>query len=113
MRRRGIRAQIEVYELRRGREILARLELIGQDMHKNYPWTFANIFASTAFDAVRDLFREQPDDESTAKVCEMIEQQQIVLWLPDFKKPVRKFTLIVDGDQARFKFDENLRNLRE
>ena len=111
MRRRGIQAEIEILELWRGREILARLELIGQDMHKNYPWIFANIFPSPAFEAVRDLLREQPDDESRAKVCELLRQQQIVLWLPDFKKPVRKFKLIVDGDKARFKFDEKLEEL--
>ncbi len=108
MRRRGIQAQREIFELRRGREVLARLELISQDMHKNYPWIFANVFPSTAFEAIRDLFRKQPDDEAATKVREFLKLEQIVLWLPDFKKPVRQFTLIVDGARAQFKFDEEL-----
>jgi hypothetical protein len=107
MRRRGLQPQIELFELRRGREVLARLELIGQDMHKNYPWIFANIFPSPAFEAIRDLFRQQPD-EALVKVRELLKQEQIVLWLPDFKRPVREFTLVVDGVRARFKFDEEL-----
>ncbi len=111
MRRRGLQPQIEILELRRGREALAKLELIGQDMHKNYPWIFANIFPSAAFEAFRELFREQADDESREKVRELLKQQQIVLWLPDFKKPVREFTLIVDGERAQFKFDEKLEEL--
>jgi hypothetical protein len=108
MRPRGSQAQIEILELRRGRETLARLELIGQDMHANYPWMFANFFPTPAFETIRELFRELADDESRTKVREFLKQQQIGLCLPDFQ-PVREFTLIVEGGRAQFKFDEALR----
>jgi hypothetical protein len=111
MRRRGFRPQIEILELRPGSDLLARLELIDQDMPKNRPWMFANIFPSTLFEMVRDLFREEPDDEDRAKLHEFLKQQRIGLWLPDFSKPVRQFTLIVDRGRARFKFDEDLESL--
>lgn len=104
MRRRGLQAQIEILELRRGQEVLAKLELIGQDLHKNHPWIFANVFPTAAFEAVRDLLREQPDDETSAKVRELLKEQKIVMCLPEHN--VLEFTLVVEGTRARFKFDK-------
>lgn len=101
--------EIQTLGLRRGRELLANLELIDQDFHKNNPWIFANIFPSAAFEAVRELFRDPVDDESSRVQRERLTEEQIVLWLPEpFNKPVREFTLIVEGERARFKIDEEL-----
>lgn len=105
---RGINRGKEILELRRGSETLAKLELIDQDLHKNSPWVFANIFPCAAFGAVSELFRAPHDNESGGIQRGQLLEQQIVLWLPDFKEPVREFTLIVDGERARFKFDEDL-----
>jgi hypothetical protein len=104
MRRRGLQAQIEILELRRGQEVLAKLQPIGQDLHKNHPWIFANVFPTAAFEAVRDLFREQTDDENSAKVRELLKEQKIVMCLPEHN--VLEFTLVVEGARARFKFDK-------
>ena len=104
MRWRGLQPQIEVLELRRGREVLAKLQLTAQDMHKNYPWIFATVFPTAAFETLRELFREQPDDESGAKVRELLKEQQIEMCVPGHR--VLEFTLVVDGELARFKFEK-------
>jgi hypothetical protein len=96
----GLPAQIEILELRRGPETLARLEVVGHD----YPWILANIFPTAAFEAVRRLFREQPDDQSGAKVRGLLKEQQIVMRVPGHN--VLEFILVVEGARARFKFDK-------
>ncbi len=92
-----------ILELRRGREVLAKLEPLGPDTPKTDPWMFANIFPTPAFEAVRDLFREQAAFES-AKVRALLKQQQIEMCVAGHS--VLEFTLIVEGGRARFKFDK-------
>ena len=101
--------ELEIWELRRGREVLAKLELIHQDFHTNFPWMYANIFPTAAFEAVKDLFCELPDDEDGRIQRQGVIERQIVLCLaePDLR-PVREFTMVVDGERARFKIDEKL-----
>ncbi len=108
---RGINRGKEILELRWGAETLAKLEIIDQDLHRNSPWVLANVFPSAAFQEVRELFRAPHANESSRILHDQLIEQQIALWLPDFRKPVRKFTLVVDGEQARFKFDEDLEGL--
>ena len=91
---------IEIWELRRGAEVLARLELTGE---RGFPWIFAHIFPTAAFEPLRELFREQPDAEGSKVVREQLREWQIVLCQPPPHPKPRDFTLIVDGDQARFK----------
>ena len=62
-----------------------------------------------AFEAVKDLFQEPPDTETSRVYREQLIERHIVLWLPEpFNKPVRQFTLILEGGRARFKIDEEL-----
>jgi hypothetical protein len=91
--------EISTWELRRGSDVLAKLEVTEQD----FPWNFGRIFPSTAFEALRHLFRVQPDPESVKAVREQLRQQQVVL-SPLKGVPVREFTLIVEGELARFQF---------
>ena len=101
--------EIKILELRQGREVLAKLEPIDQDLHQNFPWMFANIFPSAAFEAVKDLVCEPADDEAGRVQRQRVIERQILLCLgePDFYT-VREFTMVVEGGRARFKIDEKL-----
>lgn len=91
--------EIPVWELRRGSEVVATLEVTDQD----FPWNFGRILPGAAFETLRHFFCVQPDRETARVVREQLRQQQIVL-SPHHGAPVREFTLIVEGEQARFQF---------
>jgi hypothetical protein len=88
-----------IWELRRGSEILATVEVCDQD----FPWNYGRISPGVEFDTVRHYFCVQPDRDTARTVREQLRQQQIVL-TPRDGAPVREFTLIVEGDEARFQF---------
>ena len=91
--------EISIWELRRGPEVLAKLEVTDQD----FPWNFGRIVPSAAFETLRHFFCVQPDPESAKVVREQLRQQEVIL-SPHHGVPVREFTLIVDGEEARFQF---------
>ena len=100
MRRRGLQAQIEIFELHRGPEVLARLQIAGHDKD----WWFANIYPTPLFETIRPLFREPADDEDSKMLREQLREQNITMHVLDHH--VLEFTMIVDGTRACLKFDK-------
>lgn len=91
--------EIEIWELRCGSEVLATVEVSDQD----FPWKYGRLAPRAVFDTVRHYFSVQPDRETAKIVREKLRQLRIVLASQN-GAPVREFTLIVEGKEARFQF---------
>ncbi len=91
--------EITVWELRRSSEVIAKLEVTDQD----FPWNFGHITTSDSFETIRHYFQVQRDPETAKSIREQLRRQQVTL-SPQQGLPVREFTLIVDGERARFQF---------
>ena len=88
--------EIEIWELRRGSDLLATVEVIDQD----FPWKYGRLSPSTEFNNVRHHFAVQGDRETVRKFL----REQHVTLAPHGGTPVREFTLFVEGEDARFRF---------
>jgi hypothetical protein len=88
-----------VWELRCEDELIATITETGQD----FPWKWGPIEATAAFESIRHLCVVHPDRNSAESARAELARRKIVL-LPRGGRPVKDFTLQVDGDEAGFQF---------
>jgi hypothetical protein len=88
-----------VWELRRGKELLATITVTDQD----FPWSSGLFTAAESFEPFRHFFVVHADRASAETARAELQRQGVVL-LPSGGRPVREFVLQVHGPEAGFKF---------
>jgi hypothetical protein len=88
-----------VWELRCGETVIATVAATGQD----FPWMWGPFESLPAFEPIRHLFVVHPNRESSVAARAELSRLGISL-RPRGGRPVREFTLRIDGEEAAFTF---------